>query len=614
MTQDACPVCQLPLEQLTAHLGCAARPHAPELPERIGPYPIVRAIGSGGMGSVYAGQQHCPAREVAIKVISDGVFADDALREKFLREREIAGSFEHPNIIRVYEAGEDADRQPYYVMELAQRGTLRDFLQQESLSLRDAVRLTVEVALAVDHAHERGVLHRDLKPDNILIGADRRPRVTDFGVARALADEAAETLDASTFVGSYPYMAPEQSGYCDPARGLHARARGRAADVYSLGAIMYELVRGAPPYPVRSRPALFAAFASGAPPALHGWARGADYDLEAVILKALSHDPAARYATAAAFAEDLRRTLAGRAPLARLPRWHKRFISAIWHHAMWLGISLAAFSISAAAVLTAEQRSQTTSHRQALQSASTLGLIFVHAASVARQLAEDPLSATTLAHAAQATPVPREEAWLARIGRDKLINTAFLITSGGRAVAHYPVEREAYYQLDFSDRLYLRGTRLGPQGFELGAFVSPLFYSRARDAVHKLAFSTPVYSEQGLLLGAAVVTVRLDTLLDATDPAVTLIAPHERATGGDGPQEELVRVARRLSEQPLLLPLDSTRAARFPIANTRYQCVAAPRAVWRLIEDGLLLGVLALGALCTLALWLARRGRTEHAA
>ena len=602
MTAGAdCPVCSRPMEPPGAHMACAGRPHAFSLPERIGPYPILRLIGAGGMGSVYAGQQHCPAREVAIKVIKDGIFADEALREKFLREREIAGSFEHPNIIRVYDAGSDQDGQLYYVMELAERGTLREFLRTESLSIRDAVRLMIEVAFAVDYAHRRGVRHRDLKPDNILIGEDRRPRVTDFGVALQLNDNP-DPLE-SALVGSYPYMAPEQAGYRAPPQP----DPGPEADVYSLGAVMYELVQGTPAYPVHSREQLFAVLGSGPPAQLCRSGYGADYDLEDVIMKALDHDPRRRYPSAAAFAEDLRRTLGGRRPRARPRSLRGRLVSTLSHHAAWFGILVAALAISLSTLASLVQREHTYVSQQTQRSAGAVAQIFAHAASVAQLLALDPMTLAALSRAPAGGP--RDEAWLVRIAsNNKLINSAFLLSTDGKPVAHYPPEPEHYYRQQFKNRRYFDGARLATlQGTDLGAFVSPLFRSRASDGLIKLAFSAPVQDAQHGVLGVAVVTIALEKLIQEIDPPLRLIAPCERELS---PAAQRVRVERDARGELVLEPSGERARGliKTDIARTQYQIVAATQP-WAAIarRDGLLVGMLALLCLCALALFLSRR-------
>ncbi|HKP63662.1 MAG TPA: protein kinase [Polyangiales bacterium] len=608
MTHAHCLVCGGSLDSPGAHLACAARPSTFELPERIGPYVIRRKIGAGGMGSVYAGLQHCPAREVAIKVIKDGIFADEVLRERFLLEREIAGSFGHPNIVRVYDAGSDEDGELYYVMELAERGTLREYLRTESLSVRDAVRLMIEVSFAVDHAHSRGVRHRDLKPDNILIGADRRPRVTDFGVALQLAEhvDPPDPIAPSTLVGSYPYMAPEQAGYrssSDP---------GTAADVYSLGAIMYELVRGTPAYPAQTRDELFAALGSGPPAPLHDLA---NYDLEAVIMKALEQDPSRRYPSAAAFAEDLRRTLGRRTPIARPRSLRGRLVSALSHHAAWLSILVAALTISLSSFASVEQREQTHVSQQTQRAAGTIAQIFAHAATVTQQLAHDPMTLATFAN--EPTGRLSDESWLGRIaGNNKLINSAFLLTTDGRPVAHYPPEPDGYYRQHFKDRTYFPGARLATlKGTDLGAFVSPLFRSRASDKLIKLAFSAPVADAQQPPLGVAVVTVALEKLIHEIDQPLRLIAPCERELIRSSLSDSLlVRIERGQRGVLVLEPIDgrTRRTIKSDVAGTPYQIVAetGPWAAFAR-RDGPLLGMLPLLCLCALTLFLLRRARVE---
>ena len=625
MTQVLCRVCNLPLELLAAHFACAARPHVASVPERIGPYPILRAIGSGGMGTVCAGLQHCPRREVAIKVIRDGVFADETLRAKFLREREIAGAFEHPNIIRVYDAGEDQDGQLYYVMELAQRGTLRDFLQTEALSVRDAVRLMIEVSFAVDYAHQRKVLHRDLKPDNILIGEDRRARVTDFGVARLLA-AGPSALDEpecdATFVGSYPYMAPEQSGY----RGAGQTADiGPPADVYSLGAIMYELVRGAPPYAARTRQQLWAAYASGPPADLFGFRVGADYDLEAVIMKALSHDPAQRYPRAAAFAEDLRRTLGRRAPLARSRNLRGRLLSALAHHVGWLGILLAALSISAFAITSFERAANRARAQERVRleqgvkrAARDIGLVFDTARQLTRRLSSDPDNLEMLAQ--RPPPNAQDDARLVRsVQGSALISSAFLLAMDGRPVAHAPPEPPGYYQQSLQHRIYFGGARLSGQAWQdADVFVSPLFLSRSSDRLIKVAFSAACYDQDGRQLGVAVATVAVDKLLRTLDHAgmslVTLREVEESAL--QSTNVETVRISLDARGQPQLEPPGAAARQQLTesVAGTFYQVSAELKDPASEPRDALMLGIAGLVGLCGLALFLSRAARADHAA
>jgi hypothetical protein len=198
---------------------------------------------------------------------------------------------------------------------------------------------------------------------------------------------------------------------------------------------------------------------------------------------------------------------------------------------------------------------------------------------------------------------------LARIGGDPIISSLFLQAPSGRVVAHFPPERDDYYQLDFKDRLYFRGTWLkGAAGLELGAYVSPVFRSQAREGQLKLAFSAAVRGDDGSQLGVAVVTVRLDTLLAAAEPGGSLVVPHEVvASAGAARTEELVRVARGAQLEPLLAPIALAPRGSLPIARTHYQIAPARKGLSSIAADGLLLGVLALVCLCALALGVMRR-------
>jgi hypothetical protein len=483
------------------------------------------------------------------------------------------------------------------------------------------VRLMIEVAFAVDHAHRHGVLHRDLKPDNILIGEDRRARVTDFGVARILDDtRSANEPCESTLVGSYPYMAPEQAGYPNPGQPAATGEPTPAADIYSLGAIMYELVYGAAPYPVHTREELWRAFDTGPPRPLQAWRRGFDYDLEAVIMKALDRDPAQRYPTAAAFADDLRRSLGRRAPTARARSLRGRLVSTLVHHAAWFSILVAALSISAGAVTSINQttlRARLLEHanlrQQTTRTARAIERIFKHAAGVTRQLASDPRTLDALASAAR----PDAPGWLEHLAQDNdLISTVFVLDMDGRPAAHFPHELDSYYQRHFQRRVYFRGARLATQqGLGLDVFVSPLFLSFAQDRLVKLAFSAPVYDANHTQRGVAVATVALETLTrEVAHPALSLIAPREGAPSETAsPNIELVRVDYGPSGK-LNLTREGTITRQVYVANVAHTDYAV---VARLEEPslgdlrhGLVLGIMALVSLCVLTLFLFRRARS----
>jgi serine/threonine protein kinase len=219
--------------------------------KRIGHYMVRRTIGTGGMGTVYEASQDHPRRLVALKVMRHGVALSSAL-SRFRHEVEILGRLQHPNIAQVHDAGtfdEGDGVQPYFAMEFVRGRALLEYAEAKGLGTRQRLELFVKVCDGVQYAHHKGVIHRDLKPDNILIDHLGEPKILDFGVARATdADIQVTTLrtDIGQLIGTVPYMSPEQvTG--DP-RELDTRS-----DVYSLGVVLYELMCGRLPHDLREK-------------------------------------------------------------------------------------------------------------------------------------------------------------------------------------------------------------------------------------------------------------------------------------------------------------------------------------------------------------------------
>lgn len=288
---------------------------------RLGSYELLEEIGRGGMGVVYRARQFGLEREVAVKVMRQGPFADQQDVTRFRREAAAAAALRHPNIVAVYEVGQ-ADGHAYFSMELVRGPTLAEMTRDGPLDSTRAARYLTAIALAVSVAHGQGILHRDLKPANVIIDADDQPRVTDFGLAKRL--ELGSGTVTQQLVGSPSYMPPEQA---DSRYGpLTVRS-----DVYSLGALLYHLLTGRPPFQGDTLGATLALVQTSEPVAPRLLNPGVPRDLETLCLKCLSKDPAARYPSAQQLADDLGRFLRHEPLLARpvtaierVARWCRR--------------------------------------------------------------------------------------------------------------------------------------------------------------------------------------------------------------------------------------------------------------------------------------------------
>jgi tetratricopeptide (TPR) repeat protein len=289
------------------------------LPARIGRYRILRRIGEGGMGVVYEAEQDHPRRLVALKVIKPGVTSTEALR-RFELEAQVLGRLQHPGIAQIFDAG-TADTglgpQPYFALEFVRGATLREYAAGRQLGTRQRLELFGRVCEAVEHAHQKGVIHRDLKPGNILVTEDGQPKILDFGVARATdADLQATTLhtDIGQLIGTIPYMSPEQVAG-DPHE-LDTRS-----DVYALGVVLYELLAGRLPYDLKNRMVHEAArvIREEEPTKLSSINKTLRGDIETIVGKALMKEKDRRYPSATALAADIRHYLSNEPITARPP-------------------------------------------------------------------------------------------------------------------------------------------------------------------------------------------------------------------------------------------------------------------------------------------------------
>jgi len=283
----------------------------------VGRYRILRLVGEGGMGAVYEAEQDKPRRTVALKLIKPGLASPEVLR-RFERESQALGRLQHPGIAQIYEAGA-ADSgfgpQPYFAMEFIRGENLREYAALHRLDIRQRLELMAKICDAVQHAHQRGLIHRDLKPGNILVEETGQPRILDFGVARVRDVDAQESrqTDLGQVVGTLTYMSPEQV-LADPLE-LDTRS-----DVYALGVILYELLAGRLPYQVSHKlHEAVHAICEEDPSRLSSIDRLYRGDVETIVAKALEKDKARRYASAADLAADIRRFLDCEPIVARPP-------------------------------------------------------------------------------------------------------------------------------------------------------------------------------------------------------------------------------------------------------------------------------------------------------
>ncbi|WP_245851774.1 Stk1 family PASTA domain-containing Ser/Thr kinase [Mobilicoccus massiliensis] len=281
-----------------------------------GRYEVGELIGRGGMADVHLGYDTRLGREVAVKILRSELARDRSFLMRFRREAQSAASLNHPNIVAVFDSGEDTIREnsgatvsvPFIVMEYVRGRTLRDILTDDGpMDPFEAARAMAQVLRALDYSHDNGIVHRDIKPANVMMGPNGQPKVMDFGIARAIADTAATMTNTSVVVGTAQYLSPEQ------AQGQEVDAR---SDLYSAGCLLYELLTGRPPF-IGDSPVAIAYQHVGEPPQPPSvFSTGIPNALDVVALHSLAKDPAQRYQTGAAFADDLDAVITGGPTLA----------------------------------------------------------------------------------------------------------------------------------------------------------------------------------------------------------------------------------------------------------------------------------------------------------
>ena len=315
---DSYTVARAPVTVATS-AGQSSTAHTSTAPlNKLGRYTVVRAIGEGGMGTVYLAEQDQPRRTVALKVIRAGIVTPRLLK-RFEVESQLLARLQHPGIAQVYDAGTadaGAGPQPFFAMELIEGPTLAEWVRAKSLTIRERLELFTKICEGVQHAHTKGVIHRDLKPSNIIVTPAGQPKILDFGVARATDADSNLTIESGVgqVVGTIPYMSPEQIS----AGSIDIDTR---SDVYSLGVVLYELLTGSMPIEVRDRTIPDAAriISEQEPRPMSVFGPAFKGDLEVIVGKALEKDRTRRYQSASDLAADITRHLNDEPILARPP-------------------------------------------------------------------------------------------------------------------------------------------------------------------------------------------------------------------------------------------------------------------------------------------------------
>lgn len=365
---------------------------SPPTPDRIGPYEIIRTLGEGGMGTVYLARQKEPiAREVALKVIKPGMDSRQVL-SRFQAEQQALAQLDHPSIAKVFDAGSTDDGRPWFAMEFVSGTRITRYCDDKRMDFRDRIRIFLQVCNAIQHAHQKGIIHRDIKPGNVIVTEHDGvavPKVIDFGIAKATetgAIPAATLTHEGQLVGTLEYMSPEQAA---------AQAVDTRADVYALGLLLYELLVGVLPFDTKAlrdrgidamiriirdsepaRPstrvstlgdtAVDQARRRGTEP--RSLARRLRGDLDWIVLKAIEKERERRYASAAGFAEDLSRYLESRPVEARSPSAIYRMKKFTRRHR--IGVSIAALivvALLAISVVTAWQSERVARERDRVE-------------------------------------------------------------------------------------------------------------------------------------------------------------------------------------------------------------------------------------------------------
>jgi len=511
-SQGYCPRCLLRLAEETLvgvePSGGGAVADGFFHPSSFGDYELLDRLGEGGMGVVFKAVQKKLNRIVAIKMLRSGSLATNAEVKRFLLEAQAAGRLRHPNIVPVHEAGEH-NGLVFYSMDWIQGRSLAEILGSTPLPPARAAKYALAISDAVHHAHTQGILHRDLKPGNVLVDDRDQPHITDFGLAKETSGDN-DITGSGLVLGTPSYMSPEQAA----CRRELVRA---TSDVYSLGAVLYDMVTGRPPFRADSPAETMRQVLEQepAPPRLLN--AKVPRDLETICLKCLAKDPARRYASAQLLADDLGRFLRGEAILARRPGWLER--SYLWARryparaGLVAALSAMFLLLGVIALLTNREA------RESVKAAPFIAKGFARdfegiGAVVARFAADQELRSMI---ATNPTPAPRDQTnrltnpFVARLaglldsepGTHQFENW-LLLTTNGTVLANLTADSNALpltNSLAFRD--YFQGaTRLLTN--RAAAYHISKVYRSESDFRHKVGISAPIRSAQDDLVGVIV--------------------------------------------------------------------------------------------------------------
>ncbi|MGO8691622.1 MAG: protein kinase domain-containing protein [Thermoguttaceae bacterium] len=488
-------------------------------------YEILEEVGRGGMAVVYKARQIALDRIVALKTILPSSAGAEEERTRFLREARVMALLQHPNVIQIHEIGYSGDR-PFLAMEFMGGGSLAASLAGKPMSPQQAAALVAVLADAVQRAHQQGVIHRDLKPGNILLSAEGTAKIGDFGLAKwfALPNSSAQQTQV---MGTPSYMAPEQAfGRC---------ALGPAVDVYALGAILYELLTGRPPFLSDNPLDTLHLVDTQEPIPPRRWQPKVPRDLETICLKCLEKEPRRRYASARALCDDLQQFSAGKAisarpagPLEHAWRWarHHRVAAALLSAAVAALLAVVAIVGFFNRRLAAELDRTAAEHRRVLKTEGQLDQTLTR--SVARRLDSDlrELAAIPLTMAALLEKTPNwNDSRLEKLLRDLLGKQPMIF---GICVAMEPhqwrADREDFALYVYRSRGGLAAHQLVPPVYQPGYRQWPWYYAAKQapqgrwcepyvdpcaDRTPMVTFSAPIH-RQGRFVGVVTADLAMD--------------------------------------------------------------------------------------------------------